>query len=230
MTIIKQRKTELAVITAASTVSSSSPNTKKGTTEDNSNSSTFVVPSNNTKQLTNTNNKTTKQTKVTFASSTTTKPTISRNDYTQQEYENCYYSYNEMKQMKYERHQTVKWMNSQKTPSNQYCTRGLEHKTKQGMRVRQFNMIESMMAVFDEQENMNSTIESIANVYSSCTVQCQAQAFEKGLRDSMVVYEYYDRDCDHDHGSCGTIEEEQKDGSARNKQQQQRRRLSNAAA
>jgi hypothetical protein len=71
--------------------------------------------------------------------------------------------------------------------------RGLEYKTRRGSQQKQWNMVESSMAVFDEQMHQVNTMgaivddESISKAYRSVTAQSMAAAIERGLFDQKAA-------------------------------------------
>eukprot|EP00525_Craspedostauros_australis_P013276 CAMPEP_0198112068 /NCGR_PEP_ID=MMETSP1442-20131203/3970_1 /TAXON_ID= /ORGANISM="Craspedostauros australis, Strain CCMP3328" /LENGTH=242 /DNA_ID=CAMNT_0043768721 /DNA_START=289 /DNA_END=1017 /DNA_ORIENTATION=+ len=188
--------------------SSESPSSRSSEDSSNSNSSTIAtnaVGHKQAQQQTPPSPAAPTRSRVTFTKTVTIRRTISACDYTPQERRACWYNDAEMRVMKQERRATIKLMESVAVGkgshnTNYYCAvdddkdfcyRGLEHKTKNGSRMRQFNQVDAAMAVMDEQElqaahGINDP-ETLSRVYISCTLACQAAALEKGLRDQMVV-------------------------------------------
>jgi hypothetical protein len=71
------------------------------------------------------------------------------------------------------------------------CTRGLEHKTKEGMQRKMFNQIESLAAVMEEQgRQARDGIRDetfIARAYMAYTVHCTAMAHYMALSDQRIA-------------------------------------------
>jgi hypothetical protein len=75
----------------------------------------------------------------------------------------------------------------------QHYFRGLEAKTREGSRRKQFNSIDASIAVLDEQsqqdQNGSSDLEAISNVYIGCSSHCLEHAVERGAVDQRAALE-----------------------------------------
>lgn len=116
-----------------------------------------------------------------------------RSDYTTEEKNSCWFSQSEFDEMRKERHATVSIMGRGQPMVNdgQHYYRGLEGKTREGYRRKQFNIVDARMAVLDEQTQQNQTdfsdFEAIAKAYRSCTAHCLAAAQNQGLVDQRLA-------------------------------------------
>ena len=129
------------------------------------------------------------QRSVSFNPSVHVRRTICLSEYTPEEHANTWFSDVEYNVMRDERRETVLLM-ERGQPQINTCTnyyRGLEHRTREGARRRQFNQIDGTMAVLDEQDSHLSAgisdPEAIADVYKLCSAQCAAMAHKKALMD-----------------------------------------------
>lgn len=81
--------------------------------------------------------------------------------------------------------------NSKIDDGNVHCFRGLETKTRDGSRRKQFNVVDAVMAVLDEQgmqdEHGVSDPERISDVYVSCNSHCLEAAMQRGLSDEKAA-------------------------------------------
>ena len=133
---------------------------------------------------------------VTFAKKVTVKTTIARRNYTHVERNETWFTAEEMSAMKSARRATVKIMERGDPFVNdgQNYYRGLEAKTREGCRRKQFNQVDAMMAVLDEQESCSDP-ERISCVYKESTFHCQVQARERGLKDEQAALESLSEPC-----------------------------------
>jgi hypothetical protein len=128
---------------------------------------------------------------VSFAPSAHIRHVSHIEDYSANEIEATWYSQQEYKLMKYDIRGTVKMMARSERLAIDQCTRGLEHKTKEGMQRKMFNQIESISAVMDEQDRQardgirDETL--IARAYMVYTVHCTAMAHYMALSDQRIA-------------------------------------------
>lgn len=124
-------------------------------------------------------------------------------DYSEEERTAAWLTQNEMKEMKQERKATVKIMEKLNCliDDEQHYFRGLEFKTREGFRRKQWNIIEAAMVVFDEQIDViqhsqnNGTSspcseevdEAISEAYKSCTMGSLAAATERARHDRKAA-------------------------------------------
>jgi hypothetical protein len=94
-----------------------------------------------------------------------------------------------------ERKRTVKIMERGNPFVNdgQHYFRGLEAKTREGSRRKQFNSIDASIAVLDEQSQQDQTgssdLEAISIVYIGCSSHCLEHAVERGAVDQRAALE-----------------------------------------
>mmetsp|Transcript_19217 Transcript_19217/g.41766 ORF Transcript_19217/g.41766 Transcript_19217/m.41766 type:complete len:221 (-) Transcript_19217:148-810(-) len=124
-------------------------------------------------------------------------------DYSEEERIATWLTQDEMKQMKQERKVTVKIMEKLNCliDDEQHYYRGLEFKTKEGFRRKQWNIIEAAMVVFDEQIDViqhsqndgrsshcsAEVDEGISEAYKSCTMGPLAAAIERARHDRKAA-------------------------------------------
>jgi hypothetical protein len=132
---------------------------------------------------------------VTFSGEVCVRRTINNEDYTPEEKLGTWFSVQEFDEMKAERRSTVHIM-ERRNPSvddGQHCFRGLEFRTREGSRRRQFNQVDAAMAVMDEQDaQLQSGIndaEKLAHVYIICSSHCQDNAHGRALNDQRASLE-----------------------------------------
>lgn len=132
---------------------------------------------------------------VTFSEEVCIRRTINNEDYTREEKLATWSTVQEVDEMKAERRSTIKIM-ERRNPSvdgGQHCFRGLEFRTREGSRRRQFNQVDAATAIMDEQEaQLQSEIndpEKLAHVYIICSSHCQDNAHERALNDQRAALE-----------------------------------------
>jgi hypothetical protein len=132
---------------------------------------------------------------VTFSEEVCIRRTINNEDYTREEKLATWSTVQEVDEMKAERRSTIKIM-ERRNPSvdgGQHCFRGLEFRTREGWRRRQFNQVDAATAIMDEQEaQLQSEIndpEKLAHVYIICSSHCQDNAHERALNDQRAALE-----------------------------------------
>lgn len=132
---------------------------------------------------------------VTFSDEVCVRRTINNEDYAIEEKLAAWSTVQEFDEMKAARRSTVNIM-ERRNPSvddGQHCFRGLEFRTREGSRRRQFNQVDAAMAVMDEQEaQLQSGIndpEKLAHVYIICSSHCQDNAHERALNDQRAALE-----------------------------------------
>lgn len=174
-----------------------------------SNHSTFAVevgPNKRPLELQNATNR-----RVSFRIDVEVVPTLHVDDFSDQERDQCWYSRQESYDMKMERKETIKRMN--KLSMEDYPTvdddgsyfRGLESKTREGSRAKQWNIVESNMIVMDEQFRQNhlslaattprrhglskasSSEDAIAEAYSTYGEQSRTAALARAQFDARVA-------------------------------------------
>jgi hypothetical protein len=115
----------------------------------------------------------------------------------------AFFSRQDFEDMRNGRRDTVKVMEqfNELVDDAHHYYRGLEFKTREGSRRRQWNIVDAAMAVFDEQMmQLNGHYcststhervgpESIAKAYMACTASSRTAAAERGLHDQRVALE-----------------------------------------
>lgn len=120
-------------------------------------------------------------------------PVLHLNDMTQQEIDDSWYSDNEYNGMKKDLIAVVKRMNKgQKiVETDQHTTRGLEIRTKQGYRVRQFNKKVALEAVLDEQHRQAEKNiwddDFMKDAYRMESAGSEYIAHARGLKDEAEI-------------------------------------------
>lgn len=75
--------------------------------------------------------------------------------------------------------------------NNEQSTRGLEYRTRKGAIRRQHNKLEAISAVLDEQDRQYNegmlSDELLKDVYRSCSMHCQEEAYMLGLKDEAMM-------------------------------------------
>ena len=148
--------------------------------------------------------------KVSFATGkaivSSTNYTLRLDEFTKEELLAYWYSSEQFQSMRKERKRLVRaFENNKGVPPKEYandCFRGLEAKTKAGMAKRQFNIMDSMNAVLDEQDRHDDLgcsshhrgtafdpVVQIASLYRRYTQSCQVAAEKVGLEDEQWVNE-----------------------------------------
>jgi hypothetical protein len=78
--------------------------------------------------------------------------------------------------------------------TNSHCTRGLEHRTREGARFKQKIKVLAMLAVLEEQERQKqegtSNPELIAQQYRHESDKATSRAFAQGLKDELIIQDY----------------------------------------
>jgi hypothetical protein len=151
---------------------------------------------------------------VTFAPEAKVFPTLNRSEYTAEEKSTCWLNQEDYKALKVERKVTLKIMERSEPFVNdgerkvtlkimersepfvndgQHYFRGLESKTREGSRRKQFNVVDASMAVFEEQMQQECDgvcdAEAIAQVYIDSARHCISAAHERGLVDQNAALE-----------------------------------------
>mmetsp|Transcript_44687 Transcript_44687/g.107790 ORF Transcript_44687/g.107790 Transcript_44687/m.107790 type:complete len:230 (+) Transcript_44687:189-878(+) len=150
-------------------------------------------------------------------------PTLHVLDYTFEEKRKTWYNLHEFDQIKKERRSTIKRMNNgSKLKKGQY-TRGLEAYTREGLKIRQQHISDSIKAVVlikqsskkDDSQNERD-IGQIAQAYRVHSLPCQLAAYKRGLSDHHAAVDESDCDsggiaddeleaCDHDAPSSSAV-------------------------
>jgi hypothetical protein len=132
---------------------------------------------------------------VTFSEEVGVRGTINNEEYTREEKIATWLTGQEFDAMKAERRSTVKVMEriNLSVDDGQHSFRGLEFRTREGSRRRQFNQVDATMAVMDEQDaqlqcGINDP-ERLAHVYIICSSHCQDNAHERALNDQRAALE-----------------------------------------
>ena len=120
---------------------------------------------------------------------------IHRNEYSAEEKKSCRFVQENYNEMRAERNITVKLMERGQPMVNdgQQYYRGLESKTREGSRRKQFNAVDASMTVLDEQSQQAQLgvrdPEAISKLCIACTAHCVAKAQERGLTDQSAALE-----------------------------------------
>jgi hypothetical protein len=114
------------------------------------------------------------------------------NDYSHGETGRTWYTKEEVNEIKLGCAQTVRIMaDGMCEDTEEFCKRGLEYRTTKGMRMRQKNKFAAWDVVYIEQnrqwEQGVCDDDSLAEVYSACTVQCSRAACLLATIDARFV-------------------------------------------
>jgi hypothetical protein len=118
---------------------------------------------------------------------------LHRNDFSSEEHSQSWYSKDEIRSIKNGvRESVAKLTNFPNMPDDDdYCSRGLENKTREGARKKLRNKIDARAAVFFEQEMQQEEglfdLEQIADCYYEYSEPCHAAAQMVALRDEQVA-------------------------------------------
>eukprot|EP00538_Stauroneis_constricta_P005028 CAMPEP_0119571400 /NCGR_PEP_ID=MMETSP1352-20130426/44101_1 /TAXON_ID=265584 /ORGANISM="Stauroneis constricta, Strain CCMP1120" /LENGTH=240 /DNA_ID=CAMNT_0007621079 /DNA_START=397 /DNA_END=1119 /DNA_ORIENTATION=- len=147
----------------------------------------------------NSNMSATKKT-VTFHECVRVKKTIHINNYTDDEIDACWFSRQDMANIRQDIAAALQSSSSSPSGPDAAEMRGLECRTEQGSQQRRRDRHESLSSVLDEQElqrhERQFDDEMIAAVYSDTTQQAQLRASVAGMLDYQVAY-WCDRDRNH---------------------------------
>ena len=118
-------------------------------------------------------------------------PTLHMLEYTFEEKRSTWYNLDDLDEIKKERRSTIKRMNKGSKLKKGQHTRGLEAYTREGSKVRQQIITDSIQAVKAEQLNqkMKNSLDShrIAQAYGTYSRPCQLAAYERGLSDKAAM-------------------------------------------
>ena len=136
---------------------------------------------------------TTRPTVVRFTPKVTTYQPLPMEDLSQEEFASLWYSKTEMAAIKQDCAETVRQMvNGELRETDEYTARGLEYRTPQGQKERQYYKLVALDAVLDEQEvqeEQEVTDENaIAVLYQVHSIPRQEAAHQRGIRDEQEVY------------------------------------------
>mmetsp|Transcript_2860 Transcript_2860/g.4553 ORF Transcript_2860/g.4553 Transcript_2860/m.4553 type:complete len:207 (+) Transcript_2860:368-988(+) len=131
---------------------------------------------------------------VSFCESITESEVLNRHDYTDQELRATWYSRTELRRIKEQVRDEAKLLEAGiLTESVDVSTRGLESKTREGLRRKRENRMNANSAIFFELEGQeeNGVVddEAIADVYYAYSEHCQVTAHMLGMRDSILAKE-----------------------------------------
>jgi hypothetical protein len=114
-------------------------------------------------------------------------------DYSFDEKRSTWYNKQEFESMKRDRRTTLKVMENgnPNVDDDQHYFRGVENKTRKGSQTKQWNMVEGVMAVFDEQQVHHNvdTHQAIADAYGAAVAHTSREAAERGLHDQRAALE-----------------------------------------
>eukprot|EP00934_Nitzschia_sp_Nitz4_P006605 Nitzschia sp. Nitz4//scaffold226_size53432//19493//20188//NITZ4_006697-RA/size53432-processed-gene-0.48-mRNA-1//1//CDS//3329542739//6595//frame0 len=117
-------------------------------------------------------------------------PIIHVNEYTPEEKSATWYGPNDLKSFKKERLEVARRIDGGKVTDSD-CTRGVEHHTHSGSRIRNKNIVEGVNSVLDEQDLQDmdgkENPELLAHVYRLKTVRSQELARKRALKDELEV-------------------------------------------
>lgn len=149
---------------------------------------------------------------VTFASTATMRLSLHVNDYTDEEFDSCFFSPEDYQSFKQDIKRTVHIMESlnkrkRKTTSNvdvnaqlsslSLCTRGIEKRTKQALQIRYKHIQTTKLAVLGEQirqrheQTTANREEKIATLYTKYAESSASAAYSVGLLDQLASKEQY---------------------------------------
>jgi hypothetical protein len=116
----------------------------------------------------------------------------SRDEFTEDEHYNCYYSRAELHQIHHENDETVRRMMVGACDGNQWCSRGLENRTPTDARRRVKHRRDAIQAVMEYQSlesesGMDRNNDKIAKVYSDYTEQCARIAQVMASIDAQAI-------------------------------------------
>jgi hypothetical protein len=133
---------------------------------------------------------------VAFSDQLSIETTINREGYSPEETLACYFTKEEYTISKESRRNTIKMIESGVCVNNAtHYFRGLENKSREGRRRRQFNQVDALMAVMDEQDaqfhNGMNDPEMIAKFYINCSRHCRDVAEDSGQKDQRAALESF---------------------------------------
>ncbi len=120
----------------------------------------------------------------------------SLDDYTDEEKAATWFCREEFDEMKRERRATIKLMERgyRGVDDGLHYFRGFESKTRQGIQYKQWNIMESHMAVFEQQTALQQQSscqkeQAIARAYSAIAAHSITEAAQRGLQDQRAALE-----------------------------------------
>mmetsp|Transcript_10209 Transcript_10209/g.14650 ORF Transcript_10209/g.14650 Transcript_10209/m.14650 type:complete len:202 (-) Transcript_10209:69-674(-) len=126
--------------------------------------------------------------RISFHKSVNLQLCLHADDYTDEEFQNTWYSPEELLSMKRERQTTLRLINRLSTlPSKSLTFRGLENRTTLGDLEQKANVLSGLMAVINEQAQQKARgtndVESIRAIYIRMTSHCQVVSHQRGIQD-----------------------------------------------
>ena len=126
---------------------------------------------------------------VSFNEEVRIRPTMSLQDFTDEELHNSWYSREEYNEISRGISKELKKMTQGKVlRDKKYCERGLERFTEEGSKTCSRNKVRAIHAVLEEQHKQNEEgrfdENSIAQVYETNSQRCRRNAYKAGLRDA----------------------------------------------
>lgn len=134
-----------------------------------------------------------KQKRVSFRNTVSARRALHLNDFTEDEYEQAYFSQEDLQRFKDDVLRTVKLMEQDTRLTDDsncdFCTRGVEYRTKDGNRNRLVNKVAAREAVLTVQESQwDSGVrdhEAIAIAYRRVSARCAQEARLRALKDQQ---------------------------------------------
>eukprot|EP00539_Tryblionella_compressa_P015390 CAMPEP_0178853798 /NCGR_PEP_ID=MMETSP0746-20121128/22448_1 /TAXON_ID=913974 /ORGANISM="Nitzschia punctata, Strain CCMP561" /LENGTH=212 /DNA_ID=CAMNT_0020519655 /DNA_START=305 /DNA_END=943 /DNA_ORIENTATION=- len=129
--------------------------------------------------------KPTESRKVSFFGSVRVQLIAGLDEFTEEEKAAAWYNRQDFDEIKRDRRATVKTMEqvNPRVDDAQQCYRGLEFKTRQGSKLKQWNVMESAMVVFDEQIQQmaagRNDPEALSKAYHAATADSALAAAER---------------------------------------------------
>lgn len=129
--------------------------------------------------------------RVSFAPQTQIIMALHMNDYSEEERRNTWLNAQDLEIIKCDRKSCLRIM--QKTNplvnDDEYYYRGLESKTREGLKRKRFNVADAHMTVMEEQSSQEDTgitdPEELAKAYIACSYTCADQARQRGVQDEL---------------------------------------------
>jgi hypothetical protein len=114
------------------------------------------------------------------------------NDYTDDEYEACWFGPEELDRIMSDIWDTIDLMeNKQRIDDKQFCQRGLEKMTVQGEDLACRNRQKARDTVLSVQAGVQNDSQLLAEAYNNCTQGSQDIAFHVGVSDAKIIFEHF---------------------------------------
>jgi hypothetical protein len=114
------------------------------------------------------------------------------NDYSDDEYEACWFGPEELDRIMYDIRDTIDLMeNKQRIDDKEFCQRGLEKMTVQGEDLAYRNRRKARDTVLSIQYGVQNDSQFLAEAYTNCTQGSQDIAYHVGVSDAKIIFEHF---------------------------------------